>query len=216
MTWLILSLAVAAVIAVVAVAYTQGRSASLRRRFGSEYDRAIEEHGGRREAEAGLRDIARRRAELDVQDLPAPVRRRYTVRWRDVQLRFVDEPAAAVRQAESLVVEVMRERGYPTDAEEGAAMLSVDYPDHVADYRAARSVDRSGGSLAAGTDALREAFVRFRAMFDELLGEAADEPDAPTGPAPDRAGYGVVVADERKADLDRRVEARRDPEGAAS
>lgn len=215
MTWLIVLLAVAAVVAAVALAYTQGRSASLRRRFGPEYERAVEEHGGHREAEAGLRGIARRRAELDIRDLPALVRRRYTMRWRDVQLRFVDEPAAAVRQAESLVVEVMRERGYPTDAEEGTAMLSVDYPDLVDDYRAARSVDRSSGSHAAGTDALREAFVRFRAMFDELLGPAGDEPDAPEEPARDQAGYGVVVDDERKADIDRRVHARREKEEAA-
>lgn len=198
MTWLIVLVAVAAVVALVALAYTQGRTAALRRRFGPEYDRAVERHGGRRGAEADLREVARRRADLDIRELPAPVRRRYQVRWRDVQMRFVDEPATAVRLADGLVADVMRERGYPTDDdEERAAMLAADHPELVAEYRAARDVDGGGGpSAAAGTETLREAFVHFRAVFDELLRDPVDEPV-------------VVVDDERAADVDRRVAARR-------
>jgi hypothetical protein len=164
MSWLIVVLVVIAVIAVGALVYEQGRSAALKRRFGPEYERAVATQGGRRQAESGLRDILRRRHTLDIKPLSAPVRMRYEQQWREVQLRFVDEPADAVRRAGALVAEVLRERGYPADPEERVAMLSADHPELLANYRTAQ-----GAHPTAGVEPLRQAFVHYRDVFDRLV-----------------------------------------------
>ena len=54
-----------------------------------------------------------------------------------MQARFVDEPEAAVREADALVQRVMSDRGYPVadDFERRAADVSVDYPDVVENFR---------------------------------------------------------------------------------
>ena len=86
--------------------------------------------------------------------------------WYRIQALFVDAPQEATRQADRLVTEVMRGRGYPVeDFEQRAADLSVDHPWLVRDYRAARAKDRS----EAGTEDLRRAPVHYRSLFEELL-----------------------------------------------
>jgi hypothetical protein len=164
MSWLIVVLVVIAVVAIGALVYEQGRSAALKRRFGPEYERAVATQGGRRPAEAGLRDILRRRHTLDIKPLPAPVRMRYEQQWREVQLGFVDEPAETVRRAGALVAEVLRERGYPADPEERVAMLSADHPELLANYRTAQ-----GAHPGAGVEPLRQAFVHYRDVFERLV-----------------------------------------------
>jgi hypothetical protein len=164
MSWLIVVLVVIAVVAIGALVYEQGRSAALKRRFGPEYERAVATQGGRRPAESGLRDILRRRHTLDIKPLPAPVRVRYEQQWREIQLRFVDEPAETVRQAGALVAEVLRERGYPADPEERVAMLSADHPELLANYRTAQ-----GAHPTAGVEPLRQAFVHYRDVFERLV-----------------------------------------------
>ena len=59
MTWVIVVVAAVVVIALATLALGRGRSAALKRRFGPEYDRTIDEKGGRRAAEASLRDRAK-------------------------------------------------------------------------------------------------------------------------------------------------------------
>jgi hypothetical protein len=224
MTWLIVVLAVVALAALAAIVFWQARSTALRRRFGSEYERAVSAHGGRRPAEAELREILRRREALDVRPLPAAVRVRFAEAWREAQLRFVDQPPAAVRRARGLVDDVLRERGYPADGEESVAMVSVDHPDLVADYRAARSVKvgEAGSAGTAGIDELREAFVRYRELFDRLMEDRAlpdeqgtlpqdDEGERPTALS---AAYGTVVGAARRANtgIRRRIDSRRGAE----
>jgi hypothetical protein len=193
MTWLIVLLLVIAVVAVGAWVYTQSQTTALKRRFGPEYDRALEAHdGARRPAESDLRELARRRDALEVHPLAAPVRARYVERWREAQLRFVDEPGAAVRQADMLVVEVMRERGYPADDSDGGlALVSADHPDLVAGYRSARN---AGGD----TDARRAAFLRMRELFDRLVeaGDGRRRREEHVEGTPEPSAYGAVVTDE--------------------
>lgn len=179
MTWLIVSLVAIGVVAAAVVVYVHWRSAVLRRRFGPEYERAVAAHGGRRPAEAGLRTIARRRDALDVRPLEEPVRAHYRARWREAQLGFVDGPAAAVRQADLLVIEVLHARGYPTDdRDEGTAMVSADHPDLVDGYRAASAVAAEPDG-PTDIDRLREAFVHLRDLFDRLV--AGPSTDARAG-----------------------------------
>ena len=99
--------------------------------------------------------------------------------WRDVQVRFVDDPGGAVREADTLVQRVMRERGYPTDDfEQRAADISVDHPHVVEHYHAAHSVWSANERGQASTEDLRQSLVHYRSLFDELLGTGGSADDA--------------------------------------
>jgi hypothetical protein len=94
-----------------------------------------------------------------------------------VQARFVDEPAAALTQANGLVIMVMRDRGYPTeDFEQRAADVSVDHPQVLENYRAANAISERVGSDQASTEDMRQGLVHYRSLFAELLDER-DEGD---------------------------------------
>ena len=79
----------------------------------------------------------------------------------------MDQPASALADADGLVAEVMRERGYPVeDFDQQADDVSVDHPHVVEHYRKAHAIQpRATGS----TEDLRQALVHYRALFDELL-----------------------------------------------
>lgn len=86
------------------------------------------------------------------------------------QATFVDSPDTATREADLLVAEVMRDRGYPMDDfEQRAANISVDHPDVVNHYRSAHRVSLANENGEATTEELREAMVHYRALFDRLL-----------------------------------------------
>jgi hypothetical protein len=68
------------------------------------------------------------------------------------------------------VTDVLRERGYPIDDfDQRAADISVDHPDVVENYRAAHDIYLTQERGEAGTEDLRQAFVHYRALFEELL-----------------------------------------------
>jgi cytoskeletal protein RodZ len=171
--WIIVAVVAVLVIgALVWFAMRNRRTEQLREQFGPEYDRALEESGDRRDAESELAARRTRREDLDIRPLDAVSRRRYAEQWRDVQSRFVDEPAAALTQANGLVIMVMRERGYPTeDFEQRAADVSVDHPQVVQDYRAANAISQRVGSDQASTEDMRQGMVHYRSLFAELLEE---------------------------------------------
>lgn len=168
---IVIVLIIVAVLAVV-LAGRRRKSAQIRDRFGPEYDRAVERHGGRREAEQDLTERERRRDKLDIRPLEPEIRKRYVDAWRQTQATFVDSPQSATREADLLVAEVMRDRGYPMDDfEQRAADISVDHPDVVYHYRSAHRVSVANDSGEATTEELREALVHYRALFDRLLGD---------------------------------------------
>lgn len=145
-------------------------SRRLRQRFGSEYDEVVRKHGSRRRAEAELAQREQRVSKYSIVPLPPHERARYSDAWMKIQSQFVDQPEKAVAEADRLVHEIMTRRGYPvTGFEQAAADLSVDHPGVVENYRAAyRIVERSRRG-AASTEELREAIVRYRALFDDLV-----------------------------------------------
>ena len=196
MTWVIVVVAVVVVIALAALALGRGRSAALKRRFGPEYDHTVDEKGGRRAAEASLRDRAKRRNELEIHELSHEARLEFATRWREVQSSFVDDPHLAVDDADRLVQEVMRERGYPVDEfDERLDMVSVDHPELAENYRVAHTIQRRSGVDSASVDDLREAFQRYRALFDDLLADSAGvDQDAATD---EDAGNDRELRDER-------------------
>ena len=168
--WVVIAIVVVAVIALVAVGARNRRTAMLRDRFGPEYDRVIENSDDQRAAEADLRGRERRRAQFDVKPLPEADRLRFANEWRDLQERFVDQPAPAAAAADALVARVMEARGYPVrDFDAQAELVSVDYPDTVENYRFAHAVQQRSQTEQASTEDLREALLRYRSLFDELL-----------------------------------------------
>lgn len=169
--WLIV--AVVVVLGVVAWrVMSKRRTGHLKETFGGEYERSKTEAGSRRKAEADLTARETRREGLDIRPLSEEGRDRYSASWLQVQNRFVDEPASAVRDADRLISAVMRDRGYPMDAfDQRSDDISVDLPHVVQDYRAAHGISLASEQGKASTEDLRQGFVHYRSLFDELLAE---------------------------------------------
>jgi FtsZ-interacting cell division protein ZipA len=170
--WVVIVIAAVVVVALVAAALARKRrSEALQERFGPEYDRTVDEAGGRSDAERELREREQRREQFEIQPLSDAARQRYANEWQAVQARFVDDPAGAVRDADRLVQQAMGERGYPVedDFDRRAADLSVDHPRVVDSFREGHVLwqryDRGEGS----TEDLRQAMVHYRSLFEELL-----------------------------------------------
>lgn len=146
------------------------RSARLKEHFGPEYDRAVQQHGNPRLAEAELAERENRVHKLSIHPLSSADRESYAQEWSAVQRRFVDDPAIAVTEADRLVNRVMASRGYPMgDFEQRAADVSVSYPEVVQNYRAAREIVSRHSRGESSTEDLRQAMVHYRSLFDELL-----------------------------------------------
>jgi hypothetical protein len=163
------------VIAALAVGVMQTRRRRLRQQFGPEYDRVVSETGNRRKAEAELSARQRRVAELDIRPLNSEESARFQGEWNAIQERFVDTPTESVTQAATLITTVMRTRGYPTDDHDQAMdALSVDHAHTLTRYREARGISERAGSGAATTDDLRNAMLKYRELFHELVGTRDD------------------------------------------
>ena len=174
---IIIVVAVVLVALVVWRAIASKRTRTLQGRFGPEYDRTVESADTKRDAERELAARADRRDELDIRPLAPGARERYVVEWQQVQARFVDDPDGAVRSADMLIQTVMSERGYPMDDfEQRAADISVDHPDVVQNYREGHRLTRAAATGDGTTEDLRQAMQHYRALFDELLEEASDQP----------------------------------------
>ena len=119
----------------------------------------------------------RKRDKLDIIPLSRQAREKYADRWRTVQTAFVDNPSSAVGDADRLVTQVMRERGYPIDDfDQRAADISVDQPTVVENYRAAHSISLSQQQGDVGTEKQRQAleelnkdraFLKTGGVFDD-------------------------------------------------
>ena len=174
-TLIVLTVAVAlAALVVVGLVFARSarskRTEHLRERFGPEYDRVVAEHGSPRKAEARLEEREKRVDKLNIRPVPPELHDRFVSSWRQVQARFVDEPSAAVGEADGLVRMVMGSRGYPMGSfEQREADVSVDHPHVVASYRAAHEIALRRERGEASTEDLRRAFLHYRELFKELL-----------------------------------------------
>jgi hypothetical protein len=146
------------------------KTVQLRKHFGSEYDRAILEHGSQRKAEAGLAARETRVEKLKIRELGASQRERFVNDWHVVESRFLDHPRGAVTEADELVSSLLQARGYPVaDFEQSAADVSVNYPRMMDYYRSAHAVAVRPGKTEASTEELRAAMIDYRTLFDELV-----------------------------------------------
>ena len=98
--------------------------------------------------------IGRRRPKL--RPLAAESRDRYISEWDDIETRFVDAPEQAVRQAESVVLSMLRERGHP--------LTERDLPAEV------RQAHKLSYSSRDKTEAMRQALLHYRAVMERMMG----------------------------------------------
>ena len=176
----VIVLAVVAVVLVVAVVWWTAklrRRHELRDRFGDEYEIVLEEHGSKRQAEQELTARQARHDRLDVKPLDPQLRLRYSQQWQAAQALFVDDPDAALEQADRLVEDVMVERGYPVgDVDRQMADLSVEHSDVLGHYRDAHDIAQASAAGRTTTEDLRRGMVHYGALFAALLEDHADAP----------------------------------------
>src|SRR5262245_20594803 len=95
--WIVIAVLVVAAIAVaVWITVERRRTAQLRDRFGTEYDRAVMESGDRRAGESELNDRVRRHEGFELRPLTPAATSHYAEEWRTVQATFVDAPSSAL------------------------------------------------------------------------------------------------------------------------
>jgi hypothetical protein len=171
----LIALAAVAILIIVALVWLYVRkrrrtTANLRQTFGPEYDRAVLAHGSERKAEAKLADREKRVEKLKIRDLDSTEHERFSKQWESVQSRFVDSPKGAVAEADDLVSQVMKARGYPvSDFDQRAADISVDHPRVVQNYRSAHEIALRVGKDEVTTEDLRTAMIHYRSLFEELV-----------------------------------------------
>ena len=168
---IVVILVLAAVALVATWFYMQKRrSTELKGRFGPEYEEALHRHGDPRKAETDLSRRVKRVEKFQIHPLSERDRDEFAELWRRNQAHFVDNPGAAIEEADQLVCDVMKARGYPMgEFEHRAEDLSVDHPHVVRNYRAAHAIAERHVHGDADTEELRRAMVFYRDLFAELL-----------------------------------------------
>src|ERR1700694_3985238 len=103
---------------------------------------------------------------MDMFALSNESRDRYLADWDRVETRFVDAPAEAVREADALVMSVLRERRHPLETRR--------LPKDVQEARDDASMEKGDK-----TEGMRRAMLHYRAVMEKMIG-------APVHPARDR------------------------------
>ena len=98
--------------------------------------------------------VGRRRTQLRV--LSSESRERYIDEWDEIESKFVDTPEQAVREAEALVMSVLRERGHP--------LTERDLPNEV------QRAHRLGYTSRDKTEGMRQALLHYRAVMERMVG----------------------------------------------
>jgi hypothetical protein len=112
-----------------------------------------------------------------LKELSPEARDRYGDQWDKVEARFVDDPEGAVREADSILMGLLREREHPMGENELPSRM-----------KKARRL-AMGQEGKGGTEGMRQAMLEYRGVMEEY-----------GRPADDRSGR---VRDERERD-DRR------------
>jgi hypothetical protein len=177
-SWQMVAIGVAIIVIAAGLAwwtYERNRTKHLRERFGLEYDRRIADLGNRRQVESELLRSEARVQKLKIQPLNASDRARFIEEWRLCQARFVDDPTGAVHDADRIVTDIMRTRGYAVDNPvDRVTDVCAAYPNQASAYREANEIVNRQERNDASTEDLRNAFVNIRSLFDEML-ESHDE-----------------------------------------
>lgn len=103
-----------------------------------------------------------RRPCVDLQPLSHESRDRYLTEWDRIEMRFVEAAEEAVREADALVMSVLRERRHPLETR----ML----PDDVQAARKDASMSRGDR-----TEGKRRAMLRYRAVMEKMVPASREE-----------------------------------------
>jgi hypothetical protein len=145
-------------------------SQKLREQFGPEYDRTVAELGDAGRAEAELTARQERVSTYDIRHLGANESQQFDDEWQVIQASFVDDPPAAVHDADALVGRVMEARGYPAgDYERRSADMSVDHSPVLGHYRSAHEISLRHALGQTNTEDLRQAVISSHVLFSELV-----------------------------------------------
>ncbi|MCW2968038.1 MAG: hypothetical protein JWM71_1810, partial [Solirubrobacteraceae bacterium] len=131
---------------------------------------------------------------LQLRPLTPAAQQRFTDAWTSVQTRFVDTPALALTEADTLVTQLLTERGYPVeDFDTKSRLLSVEHADLMDSYRNAHQVEVASRARAADTETVRNAFLDFRSVFENVMADATNDSATDTGTSTGgRRGTGAV------------------------
>lgn len=195
-TMILAGIAIIALIAIAAWMFIRNRQTkTLEQRFGPEYGRTVEVLGSRTKAESELMARQKRVAAMKLMPLTVEEAERFRSAWRALQAQFIDNPQAVLAEADRLVSDLMRKRGYPMgDFDRCAADISVDHPAVVHHYRTAHDIALRDARGEADTEALRQAVVHYRALFAELLEVQDTAPVAARVSAEEAGGRAVAAA----------------------
>ena len=103
-----------------------------------------------------IRAATSRRRMPHLRALTSESRERYINDWDDIEAKFVDSPEQAVREAEALVMSVLRERGHP--------LTDRDLPDEM------QRAHRLSYSSRDRTEGMRQALLQYRSLMERMAG----------------------------------------------
>ncbi len=108
---------------------------------------------------------------LPIRPLSTTDRAEFGERWRLCEMRFLTDPVAGVHQADNLLTEVMRTRGYSVDDPfDRMANISTAYPRRATEFRLADEIATRHRRGQASPEELRRGFIHYTALFEEILG----------------------------------------------
>jgi len=111
--------------------------------------------------------VALTRRSSRLRPLPAESRDRFARTWSNIESRFIEDPRAAVQEADRVAVLILSERG--------ATMPDGrDVPQDLQHARAAASSDEG----RQGTEGMRKAMVHYKHMVDDAIGTAKESREA--------------------------------------
>lgn len=157
----VLVLIVLALVAWFVTSRKRKRQERLRSRYGREYDATIDAKGER----AGLDDLdhrERERADLSLRQVDDATRDDLRERMTELQFRFVEDPSEVMLEAQRVVTDGLRARGFPVaeDRERALRLLSVDHPDETPALR-----DLLDGNYGKDVGHMRTLFLDARAAL---------------------------------------------------
>jgi len=98
---------------------------------------------------------------MRLRSLPDESRDRYARSWQAIESRFIEEPRAAVQEADRVVVMILSERGATLEGDKRM-------PDELRRARDAAASDEG----RQGTEGMRRAMVHYKQMVDDAVGTA--------------------------------------------
>jgi len=100
---------------------------------------------------------AQARRRLALKPLPSEAIDRHVHAWDRLETRFLDAPEQAVREADSLVMTLLNERGHPME-------------DHLLPRHLQQARREGMAREGKGTENLRHSMLHYRAVMEEMIG----------------------------------------------